>query len=73
MFEHRQMEELRNYDTTLILTNFGWHFEREEGTPAGEHIWARTENPQFPVRAETLEFLGRAISEYGRVVDEEER
>lgn len=73
MFEHRQLEELRNYDTALILTNFGWHFEREEGTPAGEHIWARTENPQFPVRAESLELLGRAISEYGRVVDEEER
>jgi len=33
------------------------------------HSWARTENPQFPVRAATLELLGRAISEYGKVVD----
>jgi hypothetical protein len=27
----------------------------------------------FPVRPETLDLLGRAISEYGKVVDEEER
>jgi hypothetical protein len=73
MFEHRHLEGLQNYDTALILTNFGWHFEREEGTPAGENMWARAENPRFPVRAETLELLGRAISEYGKVVDEEER
>jgi hypothetical protein len=73
MFEHRHLEGLQNYDTALILTNFGWHFEREEGTPVGENMWARTENPQFPVRAATLELLGRAISEYGKVVDEEER
>jgi len=73
MFEHRHMEGLQNYDTALILTNFGWHFERDEGTPAGENMWARTENPQYPVRADTLELLGRAISEYGKVVDEEER
>jgi hypothetical protein len=73
MFEHRHQEGLQNYDTALILTNFGWHFERDEGTPAGENMWARAENPKFPVRAETLDLLGRAISEYGKVVDEEER
>lgn len=73
MFEHRDLEGLRNYDTALILTNFGWHFEREEGTPAGENMWAQAENPRFPVRGETLELLARAISEYGKVVDEEER
>lgn len=73
VFEHRHMEGLQNYDTALILTNFGWHFERDEGTLAGENMWARTENPQYPVRADTLELLGRAISEYGKVVDEEER
>jgi hypothetical protein len=73
MFEHRHQEGLQNYDTALVLTNFGWHFERDEGTPAGENMWARAENPRFPVRAETLDLLGRAISEYGKVVDEEER
>jgi len=73
IFEHRHVEGLQNYDTALILTNFGWHFERDEGTPAGENMWARTENPQYPVRTDTLELLGQAISEYGRVVDEEER
>ncbi len=73
MFEHRHQEGLQNYDTALILTNFGWHFERGEGAPAGENMWARTENPQFPVNNETLNLLGRAISEYGKVTDEEER
>jgi hypothetical protein len=73
VFEHRDAEGLQNYDTALILTNFGWHFSREEGSPSGENMWARAENPRFSVRAETLELLGRAISEYGKVVDEEER
>jgi hypothetical protein len=72
-FEHRDAEGLQNYDTALILTNFGWHFSRDEGSPPGENMWARTENPRFPVRPETLDLLGRAISEYGKVVDEEER
>ena len=73
MFEHRDSEGLQNYDTALILTNFGWHFEREERTPAGENMWALVEHPRFRVRDETLKLLGRAISEYGKVVDEEER
>ena len=37
------------------------------------NCWARNENPKFPVREETLDLLHRAISEYGKVVDEEER
>lgn len=73
MFEHRHQEGLQNYDTALILTNFGWHFERDEGTPAGENMWARAENPRFPVKRDTLDLLARAISEYGKVTDEEER
>jgi hypothetical protein len=73
MFEHRDAEGLQNYDTALILTNFGWHFSREEGSPSGENMWARAEHPRFPVWQETLDLLARAISEYGKVVDEEER
>lgn len=73
MFEYRDAEGLQNYDTALILTNFGWHFSREEGSPSGENMWARAEHPRFPVRQETLDLLARAISEYGKVVDEEER
>jgi len=59
--------------TALILTNFGWHFSREEGAPPGENFWARVEHPRYPIREQTLELLHRAISEYGKVVDEEER
>jgi hypothetical protein len=72
-FEYRQQEERENRDTGLILTNFGWHFSREEGSPPGENCQARLEHPKYPVRNETWELLGRALSEYGRVADEEER
>jgi len=44
-----------------------------EGSSSGENMWARAENPRFPVRLERLDLLGRAISEYDKVVDEEER
>jgi hypothetical protein len=73
VFDHREQESLQNRDTALILTNFGWHFSREESAPAGENFWARVEHPRYPLRPATLELLGRAISEYGKVVDEEER
>jgi hypothetical protein len=73
MFEHRNAEGLPNYDTALILTNFGWHFSHEEGSPSGENMWARAKAPRFPVRRETLNLIARGISEYGKVVDEEER
>ena len=72
-FEYREQEECENRDTGLILTNFGWHFSREEGSPPGEHCQSRMAAPKFPVRDATWEILGRALSEYGRVADEEER
>jgi len=72
-FEHRYEEGLENRDSAVILTNFGWHFFRSEGEPAGENFWARNEHPPYPIRQQTLELLHRAISEYGKVVDEEER
>ncbi len=50
MFEHRHLEGLQNPTShRLILTNFGWHFERGEGAPAGESVWgADRESPNFP-------------------------
>jgi hypothetical protein len=55
------------------VTNFGWHFSREEGSPPGENCQARVEHPKYPLRNEIWELLGRALSEYGSVTDEEER
>jgi hypothetical protein len=71
--DHREQEGRQNTDTALILTNFGWYFSREEGAPGGENVSARVEHPKYPIRAETWDLLGRALSEYGKVVDEEER
>jgi len=73
MFSDRHAEGLQNRDTALILTNFGWHFSREEGATSGETIFARVEFPKYPVRDESWNLLLRALSEYGKVVDEEER
>jgi hypothetical protein len=72
-FEYREQEERENHDTGLILTNFGWHFSREEGAPSGETCQARAANPKYPIRNQTWELLGRALAEYGRVVDEEQQ
>jgi hypothetical protein len=69
----REQEGLQSRDTALILTNFGWHFSREEGAPPGENFSARVEYPNYPIEEKTWELLYRAISEYGKVVDEEER
>ncbi len=72
-FDYREQEERENRDTGLILTNFGWHFSREEGSPPGENCQARVAHPKYPLRQQTWEILGRALAEYGRVVDEEDR
>ena len=72
-FEHREMEERENRDTGLILTNFGWHFSREEGSPPGENCQARIARPKYAVPNHTWELPGRALAEYGRVEDEQER
>jgi hypothetical protein len=73
MFSDRHAEGLLNRDTALILTNFGWHFSREEGAAPGEITFALTEHPEYPIRDESWNLLLRALSEYGKVVDEEER
>jgi hypothetical protein len=73
MFSDRHAEGLENRDTALILTNFGWHFSREEGAASGESIVARVEYPKYPVSDESWNLLLRALSEYGRITDEEDR
>jgi hypothetical protein len=73
MFSDRHAEGLQNRDTGLVLTNFGWHFSREEGAASGESIFARVEFPKYAVRDESWNLLLRALSEYGRVADEEDR
>lgn len=69
----REQEGLDSKDTALILTNFGWHFSQKEGAPPGEHFVARVEHPTYPIRDNTWNLLGRVLSEYGKVQDEEER
>jgi hypothetical protein len=72
VFSDREQEGLQNRDSALILTNFGWHFSQEEGAPPGENFCARVEHPKHPLQDETWELLGRALSEYGKVTDQEE-
>jgi hypothetical protein len=71
MFSDRNAEGLQNRDTALILTNFGWHFSREEGAASGETLSARMECPKYPIRDDSWNLLLRALSEYGLVTDEE--
>jgi hypothetical protein len=73
VFSDREQEGLDSKDTALILINFGWHFSREEGAQPGENFVARVERPTYPVGEKTWELLYRALSEYGKVIDEEER
>lgn len=72
-FEYREQEERENRDTALILTNFGWHFSHQEGAPPGENCQSRSAHPKYAIRDKTWELLGRALAEYGKVEDEEER
>ena len=72
-FEHREMEERENRDTGLILTNFGWHFFQGGRLPPGENCQARIARPKYAVPNHTWELPGRALAEYGRVEDEQER
>jgi hypothetical protein len=73
VFDDRDREGLQNRDTALVLTNFGWHFFMDDDYRPGENFSARVENPKYPIRDETWNLLGRALSEYGKVIDEEER
>ena len=73
VFSDREQEGLQiTQDTALIITNFGWHFSRDEGSVPGENIVAMVEHPKYPILNPTWNTLHRALSEYGKVVDEEE-
>jgi hypothetical protein len=72
-FDNRRQEgNLTDPDTGLVLTNFGWHYFRDCGSPPGEFVVVRAMHPQYPIREETWSLLGRALNEYGLIVDEEE-
>jgi hypothetical protein len=72
-FEDRRQEgKLTDPDTGLLLTNFGWHYSRDPGSPSGECVYALRENPQYPIAPDTWQCLLRALAEYGLVVDDEE-
>ena len=72
-FEFRRQEgKVTDPDTGLVLTNFGWHFHRDRGSPPGEFIVVRTAQPEFPIQQSTWNLLDRALSEYGLIVDQEE-
>jgi hypothetical protein len=58
----------------VLLMQKEWvNFSREEAAPPGENCQARVERPKYPLRNTTWDLLGRALAEYGRLVDEEER
>src|SRR5260370_7141 len=71
-FDHRHQEgNLIDPDTGMVLTNFGWHYYRDRGSPPVEFIVVRSAQPQYPIQDETWTILDRALNEYGLIVDEE--
>jgi hypothetical protein len=69
--DRRQEGKLADPDTGLVLTNFGWHYYRDPGTPPGEIMPVRAMNPTHPIREETWQLLERALNEYGLIIDQE--
>lgn len=70
-FEERIAEKLPEPDSSLILSNIGWHYHRDLGVPPPEFVTIKPEQPIFPLRSETWALLERALNEYGVIVDEE--
>lgn len=58
--------------TGYIFTNFGWHYHRDGGAPAGEYVVVTPFAPRFPVSAETWHLFRQALDEYGFIPDEEQ-
>jgi hypothetical protein len=72
-FDYRRQEgNSTDPDSGLVLTNFGWHYYRDRGSPTGEFVTVRPLHSERPVSAQTWNLLDRALSEYGLIVDEEE-
>jgi hypothetical protein len=70
-FEDRRRDGLAESDSGLILSNIGWHYHRDVGTPPPEFVTVKPEHPVFPLCSETWILLEKAFNEYGLVVDEE--
>jgi hypothetical protein len=72
-FDDRRHEgKLTDPDTGMVLTNFGWHYYRDRGSPPGEFVVVRAEHTHYPIQLATWSLLDRALNEYGLIVDEEE-
>jgi hypothetical protein len=69
--EERRSEKLPEPDSSLILSNIGWHYHRDFGVPPSEFVTLAPEQPVFPLTSETWGLLVRALNEYGVIVDEE--
>ena len=70
-FDERKSDGLPDKDSCLILSNIGWHYRREAGSPPPEFVTIMPERPIFPLRSETWDLLQKALNEYGVIVDEE--
>jgi hypothetical protein len=70
-FDDRKRDGQSESDSGLILTNIGWHYQRDVGTPPAEFVTVKPESPVFPLRNETWSLLEQALNEYGLIVDEE--
>ena len=72
-FDDRRREgKLTDPDTGLVLTNFGWYYYRDRGSPPGEFLVVRAEHAQHPIQQATWDLLDRALNEYGLIIDDEE-
>lgn len=72
-FDYRRQEgNSTDPDSGFVITNFGWHYYRDRGSPAGEFVTVIPLRSDRPVSDETWNLLARALSEYGLIVDEEE-
>lgn len=70
-FEERKRDGFAESDSGLILSNIGWHYHRDHGTPPPEFVTVKPEQASFPIRQEIWNLLERALDQYGVVVDDE--
>ena len=70
-WKQRKPEQLQRV-SGVVLTNFGWHYHREQNLPPNEFIMIPFESCNHPLEEKTWLTLRRALDEYGFIPDEEE-